>query len=311
MSELSGACVMCARDAEHGYLDAECYSRLASMLREIEDETAILEAVPSMAQRTGSGGGSLASQRAPVVLDAIVARDPRRGLMRWSSDDFDPWGLDDTASVLETLDSRARTVHEEGGFTLPDVATVSGTREFLTENLPWIARQPWVDEMFHEVRDLLAQLKRTNKTQEDKPVGFCHLIRFESTCGGRIWRREQDRHIWRQAEPGGDRCVRVKIKANDGPAYCERCRAVWDDPKELARLELIEEKRQGEAEARRKAEADRPHTDDGRRMLTAQELVEAGHVSSISNVRVRAHRLGFSAVRGHYDPEWFRDQAVA
>jgi Zn-finger nucleic acid-binding protein len=136
-------------------------------------------------------------------------------------------------------------------------------------------------------------------------------VRGESTCGGRIWQREQERHIWRQAEPGSDRCLRVKIKASDGPAYCERCRAVWDDPKEMDRLRLIEEQRQAEAEARRKAEAARPSTEDGRKMLTARELVEAGYVTSISNVRVKAHRRGASAVRGHYDPEWFRDKATA
>lgn len=303
MSE--SGCVMCARDREHGYLCADCYTRLASMLAEIEDETAILEAVPSMAQRTGSGTGSLPSQRSPAVLDAIVAADPRRGLMRWSSDDFDPWGLDDTASVLETLHSRARAVREEAEIDPPATVTVSGERALLTDQLPWIARQPWVDEMFNEMRDLLAQLKRTNKTQEDRPVGRCHLPRFESVCGGTIWQREQERYLWQQAEPGGDHCRRVKMKVKDGPAFCERCRAVWDDPKELDRLHLIEEQR--------KKEAARPRTEDGRPMLTAEELVTQGYVSSVSNVRVKAHRLGVSSVKGHYDPDAFddADKAIA
>lgn len=296
------ACVICAKEAEHGYLDAECYGRISSVLRQIEDEAAILEAVPSMAQRTGAGGGSLASHRSPAVLDAIVARDPRRGLMRWASDDFDPWGLDDTASVLETLSSWCRTVNEENGEPLP-APDISCAREYLTRNLPWITRQPWVDELWTSVRDLLGQLKRTNKTQDDRPVGICQLPRYESICGGRIWQREQDRFIWRQAEPGSDHCRRVKVRINDGPAFCERCRATWDDPKELNRLHLIEEQRQ--------AEAARPKTEDGRRMLTAQELVEQGYVSSVSNVRVKAHRLGLASVKGHYDPNGFVDKATA
>jgi Zn-finger nucleic acid-binding protein len=299
---VNGQCVICAREAERGYLDEVCFGRLASMIRQIEDEAAILETIPSMAIRSGAGGGSLASHRSPAVLDAIVARDPRRGTGRIGWDDADPWGLDDTASVLETLDSRCRTVHEEGGFDLP-APNVAACRDFLTRNLDWIARQPWIDEMFKEFLKLLIQLQRTNKTQADRPVGICHLPRFESTCGGRIWQREQERMIWRQADEGSDRCVRVKVKVSDGPAYCERCRAVWDDPKELARLELIEEQR--------KAEALRPRTADGRDMLTAQELVDRGYVSSVSNVRVKAHRLGVSAVHGHYDPDPFRVKDVA
>jgi hypothetical protein len=260
------------------------------MLREIEDETAILEAVPSMQIRTGSGGGSLASQRSPAVLDAIVALDPRRGTGRIGWDDADPWGIDDTASVLETLHSRARTVREDLEREAPQRVTVMSERALLTDELPWIAAQPWIDEMFNEMRDLLKQLKRTNKTQADRPVGRCHLPRFESTCGGTIWQREQDRMLWRVQ---GDRCVRVKIRVSDGPAFCERCRAQWDDPKELDRLHLIEEQRQ--------AEAMRPRTSDGRRMLTVAELA-AKHKKSENAIRLRLSKAGERAVHGHYDP---------
>lgn len=298
MSESGTACVICARDAEQGYLCANDYGRLGAVLRQIEEETAILDATPSMQQRTDSGGGGLPSQRSPIRLDALVALDPRRGLMRWASDDFDPWGLDDTASVVETLFSRARTVEEESGETMPP-PTVSGLRDYLTTQLPWIARQPWVDEMFIEMRELLGQLQRTNKTQDEKPVGLCHLPRFESTCGGRIWQREQERYLWRQAEPGSDRCVRIKVKVSDGPAYCERCRATWDDPKELDRLHLIEEQR--------KAELARPRTHDGRRMVTEAEAA-ALVGKKLRTFRVWAWRNGIKAISGHFDPEWFGER---
>lgn len=297
MTDLSPACVICGGDAELGYLDAACFTKLASTLRQIEDEAAILETAPSMQQRTGSGGGGLASQRSPVVLDAIVARDPRRGTGRIGWDDADPWGLDDTASVPETLHSRARTVEEESGDPLPASVTVSATRDYLTRQLTWICMQPWVDEMFTEMRDLLKQLQRTNKTSDEKPIGLCHLPRYDSTCGGRIWQREQERPLWRVK---GDRCTREKVKVSDGPAYCERCRNTWDDPADLDRLFLIEEQRV--------AELARPKTADGRPMLTADELVAGGTVSSVSNVRVRAHRMGITAVNGHYDPHWFSER---
>jgi hypothetical protein len=290
VSELDTGCVICGADRTQGYLCAKCYPRLSSMLREIEDETAILETVPSFAQRTGGSSGSLPSHRAPAVLDAIVARDPRRGTGRIAYDDHDPWGIDNTASVLETLHSRARTVREDLEYAPPARVTVSGERALLTDELPWIARQAWVDEMWFEVHDLLAQLKRTNKTQDDRPVGLCHLIHFGSVCGGRIWQREQERHIWRVNR---DRCERVKLKINDGPAYCERCRAQWDDPKELDRLHLIEEQR--------KAELARPKTSDGRRMLTVAELA-AQHRTTENAIRLRLSKAGARAVSGHYDP---------
>lgn len=293
--------IQCGRDAEFGYMCADHYARLSSILRDIEDETAVLETVPSMAQRSGSGGGTLASHRSPVVLDAVVARDPRRGTGRIAYDDADPWGIDDTASVLETLHSRARTVREEAEIDPPEHVTVSGERDFLSRQMPWIAQRPWIDEMFTEMADLLGQLQRTNKTRPDRPEGICDLPRYESTCGGRIWRREQQRMIWRQADPGSDRCQRVPVKVNDGAAYCDRCHATWDGP-ELHRLALMLEQQ--------RAEAARPRTEDGRRMLTAEELAKLRGVS-VNAVRIRLSRVGARAVHGYYDPDWYGDKATA
>jgi Zn-finger nucleic acid-binding protein len=301
-------CVICAREADNGYLCDNDFSKLASTLRQIEDEATVLDASPSFAQRTGPGGSSLASHRSPANLDVIVATDPRRGLMRWSAADdddlkaFDPLGLDTTASVLETLASRADTVFEEGGFERPARATISGERDYLTRNLIWIASQPWVDEMVTEMRELLGQLQRTNHTQPDRPVGICQLPRFESICGGRIWQREEERVIWHQAEPGSDRCKRVRVKVSDGPAFCERCRNVWDDPTELNRLHLIEEQRL--------AELARPKTEDGRRMLTGQEMADKLG-TSLANMRKIASRKGIRAVLGHYDPDLFAERMTA
>lgn len=295
MSDLSPACLICGGEPEFGYLSAACFTRLASMLRQIEDETAILETIPSMQQRTGSGGG-LASHRSPAILDAIVARDPRRG----SGPVADPWGIDNTASVLETLHSWARMVQDEAGFPAAATVTVSGERDYLTRNLHWIARQAWVDEMFREISDLLKQLQRTNKTSDDKPIGLCHLPRYDSTCGGRIWQREQERPLWRVKD---DRCDREKVKVSDGPAYCERCRNTWDDPADLARLRLIQEQRE--------AEAARPRTADGRLMLTEEEA--AKHLGKkVKTFRVWAWRNGIKPHAGHYDQEWFdQDKATA
>lgn len=173
-----------------------------------------------------------------------------------------------------------------------DRATITGERDFLSRNLPHIASQPWVDEFFTEMDALLRQLQRTNKTRPDKPEAYCDLPRYESTCGGRIWRREQQRMIWRQADPGSDRCERVRVVVNDGAAYCDRCHATWDGV-ELHRMHIMEELRQ--------AEAKRPRTEDGRRMLTVAELA-AQERTSENAIRLRLSKAGARAVHGHYDP---------
>jgi hypothetical protein len=267
--------------------------RLGSILRDIEDQAALLNTVPSMAVRSGRSG-SLASHRSPAVLDAIVATDPRRGQLHWGSDDFDSTGLDDTASVQETLHSWARMVREERALAQPETVTISGERDLLTRHLDWISAQPWVDELYQAMTSLLAQLKATNNTKDAPPAGRCYLPDEDGKeCGGSIWRRTQEHLAWR---PLPDRCERVSVKVDDGPAYCDRCGNTWDGAA-LHRLNVILEQQ--------RAEASRPHTEDGRRMLTAEELVSQGIVSTVSNVRVIAHRRKIVSVDGHYDPELF------
>ena len=112
------ACVVHSKptEARHGLLCVAHFDRLADMLRQIEEEAAILSAVPSMAIRTGSGGGSLASTRAPARLDVLVHLDTRRGTGRSETDD-DQIAAGQTLPVLDVLHSWARVVREERGLT--------------------------------------------------------------------------------------------------------------------------------------------------------------------------------------------------
>lgn len=103
-------------EAQHGLLCEGHYQRLSEMLRDIEDEAAILSAVPSMAIRTGSGGGSLASTRTPARLNVLVHRDHRRGTGKSETED-DALAAGHTLAVLEVLHSWARMVREERGLT--------------------------------------------------------------------------------------------------------------------------------------------------------------------------------------------------
>jgi hypothetical protein len=98
-----------------GLLCDNHFTKLGAILRDVEDQAAMLSAVPSMQIATGTRGGSLASHRAPARLDVIVANDRRRGTGIPVSGEPDPWGFDDTASILDVLHSWARVVREERG----------------------------------------------------------------------------------------------------------------------------------------------------------------------------------------------------
>ena len=95
----------------------------------------------------------------------------------------------------------------------------------------------------------------------------------------------------------------VAVDAPAGPIRCQRCGATWATREDEARLRVMR------ADVAR--DALRPRTDDGRPMLTAAELVDRGLVSSISNVRVIAHRRRIPSVRGHYDPDAFPQRVTA
>jgi hypothetical protein len=285
-------------EARHGLLCSVHFDRLADMLREVEEEAAILSAMPSMAIRTGSGGGSLASTRAPARLDVLVHLDHRRGTGRSETED-DALAAGQTLPILDVLHSWARIVREERNYASRGAVTISGERDTLTRALDWIAEQPWVDECFQDVRQLVGQLKAANGHRADKPYSRCPTVIGGHPCTGEVWIRDESQFVWRLFS---DRCAK-QWESAPGAAVCDTCGAAWATDGDKARL-----KRMVDDMA---AEMARPRTEDGRRMLTAQELVAHGVVSTINNVRVKVHRLGIVAVDGHYDPELFRDKATA
>lgn len=273
MSEHGGTCVICTKGAAVGNLCMGHFDRFGSMLREVEDETALLTTVPSMQQRMDGGHGGLASERAPARLDVLVHLDYRRGTGKSETDD-DAHAAGDTLPVLDVLHSWARIVREERGLTLEGSVTVMSERGLLTRHLDWIAAQGWADEAYTDVRTLLGQLKSANGTAPEKPVGRCYQIVADASCSGPVW-----------------------VDEAHGHAHCGRCRYVWDGPA-IARLKWELE------------EAKRPRTDDGRRMETADEIMRREKLTR-SAFDVKAHRLrragqGGQSHNGYYDPDDFR-----
>lgn len=204
------SCIICTteREATHGYLCTGHFERLARMLRDVELEACLLDARPSMAIRTGSGGGSLASERSPVRLDVLALLDRRT--YRYEKPSIGPWCPDcwhgtcvamrawddainaratEAMSVLETLHGWARLIREERDLTPPETVTISGERDLLTRQLDWLADQSFIDEPYRDIRQLLGQLKGVNGTNELRPkmVGVCPTLLETGECGGRLW----------------------------------------------------------------------------------------------------------------------------
>jgi hypothetical protein len=282
----------CTRRPANGTLICRGHlERIGTILRDLEDEAALLTAVPSMQQRTGNGHGTLASERAPARLDVLVHTDRRRGTGKSETDD-DALAAGDTLPILDVLHSWARIVREDRGFATRAAVTISGERDLLTRQLDYVAAQPWIDEAYTDLTRLLGQLRAANGTGADRPLGWC-IVQTPEPCAGTIWRTDVQQTVWRVTR---DRCTRTDVAVPDGPVTCDTCGTAWDGA-DLDRLRLV-----WEQEA---TEAARPHTDDGRPMYTAEELVAQGAVSSVSNVRVMAHRSGRVSVDGHYDPAWF------
>lgn len=233
---------------------------LGRMLAEIEDEAILLEVAPSMAIGYDRSGGGLASESSPVRTTPSVILDRRRGtgMTRASQEDETAW--DDTPSAIETLHSRARLVREERDLSTPtttvilgrgrrpasaigpfcerlcghdscgpwvtDVVrapvTLTGERELLARHLPWIAEQAWVDELYDELRALLAALRRANST-EHLPAGVCGtLLSDGSQCEGKVW------HVLIKPDGKVERADSRPPAREDEPGFrCGACRRVW------------------------------------------------------------------------------------
>jgi hypothetical protein len=69
--------------ATDGLLCRDHLEEIGRWLRDVQDETDRLDAAPSLAIRWDAGGGGLASQQAPVVLDAVVISDARSAAHGW------------------------------------------------------------------------------------------------------------------------------------------------------------------------------------------------------------------------------------
>lgn len=196
---------------------------IGEWLWDVQREAELLDANPSMqSDLNRTRGGGLASHRSPARLEAIVARDRRRV----SYDELTGLaGVDDTLSVYAVLHGYAAMVRVGRNIGVPTrtvvrrlegwsgplcdtcqhrscrylqyrhiVAvplTVASERQILSRHLDWAAGQPWIDDLWADLRKLRGQLQNVNGTSDPKPIpGRCPRLAagtVATECGGHLW----------------------------------------------------------------------------------------------------------------------------
>lgn len=320
MNDPANRCAIGQREhkADHGYLCDNHETILRNTLREIEFEAEHLNPAPSMAIVLGNGHSGLASERANSRLNVLAMNDKRTiahgarpagpachscwhdtcmVIRRWQ-DAFDAQAIE-LMSVLGTLHHWGLTVRTSRKMAGPTHITITGERDWLDRQLTWCVEQPWVGDMYSDLRTLLGQIQGANATGPDKPYCACPVLTDGQPCRGEVWVQDRLQPVWRVYR---DRCSATWEKA-PGAAVCDTCGANWATDADKARL-----KRMVRDAA---AELLRPRTDDGEPMLTTAELVARGIVSSAANVWVIAHRNGAVSKGGYYDPRLFATRLPA
>lgn len=200
-------CVTCTktppRRATPGYVTCdrcadqirECLGEIPALCAGLDDDEALLPVVAPGGRR-GPGFGS----RSPANDMVIVFTDPRT---TWT--DEAPYH-----NPLVVLEGWARMVREDVGMATPDTrATVTSETQLLLKRLDFITRQPWVDDMWKELREVRDQLRTFNSIHKPLPVGRCPTLVGDKTCATPLWapldgdtikcrgcRREWSRREW-------------------------------------------------------------------------------------------------------------------
>lgn len=161
-----------------------CATRLDQWLNDREHSSipalyAQLDTVLLPGSVDGSRGSPGYGSRSPARDHVIALRDRRN-----------PAALDpgDIPSVLGVLEGWTRLLREERGLTVPaGRVTVMGEARTLRFHLDWITRQPWVDELHGELREVRDQLRAALGEHRPRPVGPCPNTVDEERCGSPLY----------------------------------------------------------------------------------------------------------------------------
>lgn len=208
-----------ASPADFGLLCRRDWSRLWAWLSEIVELYATLDVrLKNSGDRDGSSHQKVSGSPALVDLSVVALMDPRT----------DPAGYmvngvrvsnPGPPHIPSIVGSWARMVCEEKDLDLP-YGTLSEAVSVLTTWFEWICQQPWVDELWAEIKDVRGLLGRAHGEKRPQKVGRCLTV--HEVDGVMV---ECDRALYLPA--GGQRL------------RCGRCGRVYDGASML-RLKLME-----------------------------------------------------------------------
>ncbi|GGM64181.1 hypothetical protein GCM10012275_38410 [Longimycelium tulufanense] len=153
--------------AENGYLTCRpCGLRVRDLLRRIVDDYALLDQDEQLIpERSGATSGRRTGPgpSVPIQLTVVAMTD-----IRSAQDGCGAY------SVPAVLDSWIRAAAEESGNAAPQPPTVAGDVRWLLGLLSWLRQQPWIDEMYRELRELQHALDDQLRPRPGSvPIGSC------------------------------------------------------------------------------------------------------------------------------------------
>lgn len=161
-----------------------CEDRMLGWLEKIPEHYALLPAFlepGSVDANPESKTTKAANPPVPVRLEVLDLLDTRHG-RRWQGTQ----PADDRRGVLGTLESWARLVREEKNITTSQGCTVAYEAATLRRHLLWVCEQPWVTELYEDLKLLHRQLSDAVGDYRPKPVGVCQVVTEDGECQGAL-----------------------------------------------------------------------------------------------------------------------------
>lgn len=172
--------------ATAGYMTCDkCAERLWSTLRTIARDYGELVGDPAHLLPAPGGPGPRRpgyGSTAPINLHVVAMTDYRAGLDGVRA-----------ISAPAVLGMWVRVIAEDTGAAWPSV-TVAAMVDWLLNRWTWITKQPWVDQLAQECRELAGALAAQLRPRPPSapPVGRCPIEVKDSVCGAPLYVRAGD-----------------------------------------------------------------------------------------------------------------------
>jgi hypothetical protein len=162
------------RPREEGLLCDRCAVQLRRWLVEIPELYATLDPYerPAGEEYERHGRHKISGSPSLVRLDVVALMDQRTVPLAKITPGVDPEPPDGLMDVAGVYCSWAGMFVEEQGLS-SKVSTLTEASGVLTAWLPTLCDQPWIDECWAEMRDIVRQLHRAHGDPRPKPIGRC------------------------------------------------------------------------------------------------------------------------------------------